>query len=340
MIRRANTMVVLSIVLSLLMALPGPGVYAQEDLEEEAPVMDTGQEVELEEFSPASAAAGQDSAEGEEQGEPERSEVDPPSEEGAEPNQNLGLEHQLFLPQIQSNGEGSAPQGLPTAAGVASTSGVAAAPAVRGDFDNDGNDDLAIAVRLENLGAIVSAGAVNVLYGTEDGLATAGNQFWHQDRANVEDAAQESDYFGSALAVGDFNADGFDDLAIGAPGEDVGAIADAGAVNVLYGSAAGLSPTAVVADQFWHQDVYGILGEAESDDFFGFSLYAGDFDGNGFDDLVIGVINEDVGAIADAGAVNVLYGVPGGLNAVGDQVWHQDVLGVLDVAESGDRFGY
>src|SRR5204863_4709421 len=41
----------------------------------------------------------------------------------------------------------------------------------------------------------------------------------------------------------DFNGDGFADLAIGVSSEDVGTIADAGAVNVLYGSAAGLQAT-------------------------------------------------------------------------------------------------
>jgi hypothetical protein len=45
----------------------------------------------------------------------------------------------------------------------------------------------------------------------------------------------------AAAASGDFNGDGFADLAVGAPYEDVGTVADAGAVNVLYGSAAGLS---------------------------------------------------------------------------------------------------
>ena len=48
-------------------------------------------------------------------------------------------------------------------------------------------------------------------------------------------AAEAGDLFGSALAAGDFNNDGFADLAVGAPGEDVGGVIGAGAVNVLYG---------------------------------------------------------------------------------------------------------
>ena len=45
--------------------------------------------------------------------------------------------------------------------------------------------------------------------------------------------------FGAALAAGDFDGDGRDDLAVGVPGESVGAVDDAGAVNVLYGTASG-----------------------------------------------------------------------------------------------------
>ena len=48
---------------------------------------------------------------------------------------------------------------------------------------------------------------------------------------------EESDQFGSALAAGDFNGDRFDDLAVGAPSETVGAAQSAGAINVLFGSA-------------------------------------------------------------------------------------------------------
>src|SRR5213596_1488996 len=64
----------------------------------------------------------------------------------------------------------------------------------------------------------------------------------------------------------DFNGDGFEDLAISAFAEDVGTIVDAGAVQVMYGSAAGLSAT---GNQFWTQDSPGILDQAETQDLFG-----------------------------------------------------------------------
>jgi hypothetical protein len=38
--------------------------------------------------------------------------------------------------------------------------------------------------------------------------------------------------------------------------------------------------------------------------------------------------------------VSVVYGSGSGLTATGNQFWHQDVDGVINVAETGDRFGY
>jgi disulfide bond formation protein DsbB len=204
------------------------------------------------------------------------------------------------------------------------------------DFDNDGFDDLALGARHENIGTITRAGAANVIYGSLSGLAAAGNQFWHQDVAGVESAAEANDAFASSLASGDFDGDGFDDLALGVRGEGVGTIANAGAVSVLRGSAAGLTAT---GDQLWTQDSVGILDVAESGDSFGAALAVGDFDNDGFDDLAIGGRDEDVGTIANAGAVNVLRGSAAGLTATGNQIWTQDSPDVQGGAERGDFFG-
>ena len=67
-----------------------------------------------------------------------------------------------------------------------------------------------------------------------------------------------------------------------------------------------------------------------------------DFNNDGFADLAIGVILENVGTVRDAGAVNVLYGSAAGLQATSpdDQFWNQDSPGVKDTAEGGDQFGY
>jgi FG-GAP repeat protein len=188
----------------------------------------------------------------------------------------------------------------------------------RGDFNGDGYEDLAVGLPEEDISnwpgdAIAEAGAVEVIYGTPSGLDTPNRQFWHQNSSGVRDVAAPGDSFGSSLAAGDFNGDGYDDLAVGVRYEDVGSIVDAGAVNVVYGSTAGLSATAP-DDQFWHQNSSGVRDAAEAGDDFGWSLAAGDFNGDGYDDLAIGVAYEDF-VYGDVGAVNVVYGSSAGLSA-------------------------
>jgi len=205
-----------------------------------------------------------------------------------------------------------------------------------GKFNLDGYDDLAIGAYQEDIGRIIDAGAVHVLYGSATGLSATGNQLWTQDSNDIEGAAASTDRFGERLAAGDFDNNGYDDLAIGLPFGEKGI----GAVNVLYGATLGLSAT---GNQLWTQDSNDIEDKAEVEqplsEQFGMSLATGDFDGDGRDDLAIGVPGEDVGDIVDAGAVNVLYGSANGLSAAGNQIWTQDSDGIEDAAEFGDRFG-
>jgi hypothetical protein len=166
-----------------------------------------------------------------------------------------------------------------------------------GDFNNDGYDDLAIGTPAADDSGSTDSGAVHVLYGSSSGLTDAGDQLWHQDVSGIEGVAEASDYMGDALTVGDFNCDGYDDLAIGVPREDIvitSSITDAGAVNVIFGSSAGLS----TVDSIWEQGSGGVDGTAEDNDNFGAALAAGNFNGDSSssiecDDLAIGAPNED-----------------------------------------------
>ena len=217
-----------------------------------------------------------------------------------------------------------------------------------GDYNGDGCDDLAVGVLNENVGSVVSAGAVNIIYGSPAGLTTISllpDQFLVQGFFNIEDVAEGVDDFGATLSSGDYNGDGFDDLAIGVRGEDISNLLEeeSGAVNVIYGSSGGLSATAVLPDQFWTQNSTDVEDVAEAEDYFGYSLSSGDYNGDGFDDLSIGVRYEDVDSVVDVGAVHVIYGSTGGLNATAvlpDQFWTQNSTDVEDVAEAGDAFGW
>jgi hypothetical protein len=205
-----------------------------------------------------------------------------------------------------------------------------------GDFNGDGFDDLAVGVPLEAIGNQVAAGAVDIVYGSATGLTPSGAQLWSQDSAGILLTAQAGDQFGTALAAGDFNGDGFDDLAIGVPNEDAG-VTDDGVVQILYGSAAGLTAT---GSQAFYQGAPNIEGDPEAGDHFGSALATGDFNRDGFDDLAIGVPDESIGGVSKVGAANVIYGTANGLNAAGDQLWYQGLDGVQDFTEAGDRFGF
>lgn len=201
------------------------------------------------------------------------------------------------------------------------------APAASGDFNGDGTADLAVGVPDEDVTALetkFAAGAVSVLYGTPfGGLSPVGNTFWAQDSiagSDPDGVFESFDRFGSEVAAGDFNGDRFADLAVGVPSEDIRTEGDAGAVNIFYGSFYGLLHAGT---QFWHQNTPGVSGVAERLDNFGSALTAGDFNGDGRADLAVGVEKEDLGTVADAGAVNVFYGTVAGLSVTGSGIWRQ-----------------
>ncbi|TAH34961.1 MAG: hypothetical protein EYC70_14285 [Planctomycetota bacterium] len=204
---------------------------------------------------------------------------------------------------------------------------------------------LAIGVPFEDWNILTDAGIVHVLYydNATAALSSSGNQFWYQDSAGVFDVAEAGDRFGQSLATGHFTGDFASyDLAIGVPGESVGAIEQAGAVVILYHDIS--QRLSATGNQLWTQGSFGIADDCEPFDSFGFALAAGhcdDFYSAGPQDLLIGVPAEDLGSSkVDAGAIHVLFGGPGGLGSSGSQFWTQDSSGILDAAENGDQFGH
>ncbi|WP_328989474.1 FG-GAP-like repeat-containing protein [Kribbella sp. NBC_01245] len=209
-----------------------------------------------------------------------------------------------------------------------------------GDFNNDGFGDLAVGVPHESVevatGDVYDAGAVNIFYGSAIGLTTIGNQVFTQSSPGIPDVAERTDEFGSAVAAGDFNNDGRDDLAIGAPTENVNGSNQAGNVIVLYGKSAGLSTD---GSQNWHQGSAGIAGDVEAGDKFGSSLTTGDFNDDGRADLVVGSPGDSITDQAAAGTVNVIYGSAAGLAATGNQMLNQSTADIPGNWEKNDLFG-
>lgn len=102
--------------------------------------------------------------------------------------------------------------------------GDAGASLAAGNFDGLHGDDLAIGAPFERMPAnddtYLAPGGVSVFRGYNLGFDVANGQSWNENTPGIADTASHSEMFGSALAVGDFNNDGKDDLAIGVRGED------------------------------------------------------------------------------------------------------------------------
>ncbi|CAL9521269.1 FG-GAP-like repeat-containing protein [Streptomyces sp. Tu 3180] len=159
----------------------------------------------------------------------------------------------------------------------------AAASGLADDFNGDGYRDLATGAPGAVAGGKAKAGAVVVNYGSSGGVSAARHKTTSQDSSGVPGSSETSDRFGTELAHGDLNRDGYGDLVVGAPLEDVGSDVDGGSVTILWGGSSGLSGGTSIGDP-----------NASGHDRFGQSLAVGDFTGDGRADLAVGSTGKDV----------------------------------------------
>jgi len=207
-----------------------------------------------------------------------------------------------------------------------------------GDFNGDGCADLAIAAVDATAGKTdedppVMRGQIIVLYGSPAGLSLTNSAVINDFDIPGSDA--DSSFIGVAMAAGDFNGDGHDDLAVGSP-VNFASPDMRGGIGVLYGAPAGLS---AAGSAFITQASSGVVGAAEPGDGFGAALAAGDFNGDGKCDLAVGAPDQSVGSVDDAGTVTVLLGGTSGITGTGSQQWSKASSGVPGTATEGDEFG-
>jgi hypothetical protein len=213
-----------------------------------------------------------------------------------------------------------------------------------GDFDGDCFDDLAVGVPDATVGGVADAGGVQVFYGGSDGPAAAGAAWFDRNTAGIALGPELEGRFGLTLAAGDFDGDGRDDLAIGAPSDTSfpGCCYDDGdgEVHVLYGA----------------QEV-GLEGSGSQlvtdapDQQFGAALATGDFNCDGFDDLAIDELSsawewadvlEPFPVYHLEGKVLVFYGSAHGLDdalPIAAQAWTTASPGFLDTMPSTATLG-
>ncbi|RST16528.1 trypsin-like serine protease [Streptomyces sp. WAC05374] len=196
------------------------------------------------------------------------------------------------------------------------------------DFNGDGIADVAIGDPKATVDGDTEAGVVRIVYGGGKGTAEI-----NQDLDWVAGGSEAGDWFGESLDTVDHNEDGYTDLLVGTPAEDVGTAVDAGFADVLYGAAGGLGTGTQKATHLEQGAGSGGIAASASEagDRMGHAVAAGQT-AAGEPYLVIGVPGEALGTIKKAGSVFYLRGTT-------NISVHQDKTDVPGTAEENDGYG-
>ncbi|GAA4994101.1 VCBS repeat-containing protein [Streptomyces siamensis] len=160
-----------------------------------------------------------------------------------------------------------------------------------GDINGDGYGDIVSGASwngtLDDGTAIpdsAKGGKVNITYGTASGPGSTSGIT--QNTGNVPGTSETDDGFGWDLDLGDVDGDGFQDLVVSTPNEDIDGVSNTGMVTVLYGSASGVRVAS--GAQAFAQSTAGVPGNDEKGDLFGADVKLDDVNGDGKADLVVG----------------------------------------------------
>ncbi|MBO1337137.1 FG-GAP-like repeat-containing protein [Streptomyces sp. VRA16 Mangrove soil] len=199
-----------------------------------------------------------------------------------------------------------------------------------GDINGDGYDDMATSLTWPDFYDVADpshgSGYVTVRYGSATGFGDP--VVLHQDSTGVPGVDEDGDNWGASVAIGDITGDGKAELVVGANGEQLGDLDNAGDVTVFRGTASGVSQSGVVRIS---QDTANVPGAAEAGDLFGAQVRIADYDNNGKGDLAVTASFEN----DRSGGLWTLPGTSSGLTGTGSQSLSAADFGLT----SGSRLG-
>ena len=212
-----------------------------------------------------------------------------------------------------------------------------------GDINGDGFDDVLVGAKFASLNAFESEGLVYVVYGKASGFTSEINLASLNGTNGFVIAGKDgADFIGKSVSsAGDFNNDGFDDFLISSPDVDTGGDSDAGESYIVFGKA-GTFGTSFDLNTLNGSNGFAIVG-IDSSDRSGISLSsAGDVNGDGFDDIIVGAYWADQpGGVLDNGESYVIFGKASGFGSTFDLASIDGTNGFRIDGENGnDRSGY
>lgn len=175
-----------------------------------------------------------------------------------------------------------------------------------GDFNGDGVQDLLIGHYYSALDA-GNSGQAFLIFGKVG--STREDVILHKDNIGNDGffiGNGASDYLGQGVDfVGDFNGDGYDDIAVGATGNDTGST-DAGIVYVIFGNQGPAFPDLDLST-LTNTEMF-VLYSTQNSAKLGHAISSGDFNGDGLSDLLFSANYMDYNGVTESGAVFVIYG--------------------------------
>ncbi len=172
-----------------------------------------------------------------------------------------------------------------------------------GDFNGDGLEDVIVGARFDDNNFATNSGSAYIFFGRNSNVPL--NLSVDSKADVIINGQSDGDRFGNTVAsAGDFNGDGLDDVIVGALFDDNNSELDSGSAFIFFGR----SPTTQLTLRA-DADANVILNGQNNGDLFGNSVgSAGDFNGDGLDDVVVGANSDDNNGENNSGSAFIFFG--------------------------------